>query len=54
MLKEKSKLWNKEKLEDLKKELEELRIFLNYKNSRFCKNTLDNIIEKYFGDSNEY
>ena len=32
------------------KELIELRKYLNYKNSSFCKSKLDKIIRKYFGE----
>ena len=37
-----------EKNGDLKDELERLRVYLNYKNSRFCKKVLDEILHKYF------
>lgn len=39
-----------EKRDGLIKELIELRKYLNYKNSSFCKSKLDKIIEKYFGE----
>lgn len=37
-----------EKKENLKDELERLWRYLNYKNSKFCKRVLDEIIHKYF------
>ena len=37
-----------EKNSDLKGELERLRRYLNYKNGKFCKRVLDEIIHKYF------
>lgn len=54
VLKQESKLWNRERIEDLKKELEKLQVFLNFKNRSYCKRFLKNIITKYFGDDNEY
>ena len=39
-----------EKNQELKKELKRLRRYLNYKNSKFCKRVLDEIIHKYFKD----
>lgn len=45
---------NEEAVGDLKKELEKLQFFLNFKNSRYCKRFLKNIITKYFGEFNEY
>ena len=48
-----SKLVRKENQENLKKDLKRLRVFLNYKNSTFCKNKLDDIINYYFGEENE-
>ena len=33
---------------NLRDELERLRRYLNYKNSKFCKRVLDEIIHKYF------
>lgn len=38
---------------ELKSELEELRRFLNYKNSKICKSKLDSILNNYFGEKNE-
>jgi len=37
-----------EKNQELKDDLERLRRYLNYKNSKFCKRVLDEIIRKYF------
>lgn len=37
-----------EKNGDLRDELKRLRRYLNYKNSKFCKRVLDEIIRKYF------
>ena len=39
---------DKQQFKDLEKELKQLREYLNYKNSRFCKSKLENIIQKYF------
>lgn len=39
---------SQEKSIELKKELEKLRKFLNYKKSNFCKKILDEIIKNYF------
>ena len=38
----------KEKNQELKKELEKLLNFLNYKNRNFCKKKLKDILKKYF------
>ena len=38
----------KENIENLKKDLEKLRNFLNYKPSRVCKKMLEKIIDYYF------
>ena len=46
-----NKLINKgiqEKNQELEKELKRLRGFLNYKNNKFCKRVLNEIIDKYF------
>lgn len=42
-----------EKNGSLRDELERLRRYLNYKNSKFCKRVLDEIIQKYFKDKRE-
>jgi len=42
-----------EKNGELRGELERLRTFLNYKNSKFCKRVLDEIIRKYFKNKKE-
>jgi phosphopantetheinyl transferase (holo-ACP synthase) len=42
-----------EKGTDLRGELERLRRYLNYKNSKFCKRVLDEIIRKYFKNEKE-
>lgn len=50
------KLVNKdiqEKNSDLRDELERFRRYLNYKNSKFCKRVLDEIIRKYFKNKKE-
>lgn len=44
---------NQEKNGELRCELERLRRFLNYKNSKFCKRVLDEIIRKYFKNKKE-
>ncbi|MHA1380524.1 MAG: hypothetical protein ACTSRG_19330 [Candidatus Helarchaeota archaeon] len=44
----KNKLSIQEKNGELRNELEQLRRYLNYKNSKFCKRVLDEIIHKYF------
>ena len=36
--------------QELKKELEKLLNFLNYKNRNFCKKKLKDILKEYFGD----
>ena len=42
-----------EKNGELRSELERLRRYLNYKNSRFCKRVLDEIIRRYFKNKKE-
>ena len=42
-----------EKNQELKKELKRLRKLLNFKNSKFCKRVLDEIIHKYFKNKKE-
>ena len=42
-----------EKNSDLRGELERLRRYLNYKNSKFCKRVLDEIIRKHFNYKKE-
>ena len=42
-----------ERDQELKKKLKQLRTFLNYKNSNFCKKKLDEIIRKYFKNRKE-
>lgn len=41
---------NSEEIEDLKKELEKLQVFLNFKNRGYCKKFLKNIIRTYFSE----
>ena len=48
----KNKLMYEEVQENLKKDLEKLRKFLNYKNANFCKKKLELILHHYFGNQN--
>ena len=46
-------LFDKNDIENLEKELEQLRKYLNYKNAGYCKRFLNDIIQKYFKKEKE-